>query len=99
MKQGYALAGLISEELDLTSTSDLRKIWKSNLACLVLLKASKIGIKVKAEGALWQVYGVEKMIHSLIENETFRTVCRKLMKYKLFFAQQLVNQKGKKMIT
>ena len=96
MKQDYALIGLILEELNLMSTGGLRKIWKSNLVCLVLLRASKIGIKVKAEGALWQVYGVGKTIHSLIKNKTFRTACRKLIKYRLFFAQQLVDQEGKK---
>ena len=64
-----------------------------------MLKASEIGIKVKAEGAFWQVNGAGRTIHSLIENETFRTACRKLMGYRLFFAQQLVDQEGKKLIT
>ena len=64
-----------------------------------MLKASEIGIKVKAEGALWQVDGAGKTIHSLIENKTFRIACRQLMGYRLFFAQQLVDQEGKKMIT
>ena len=86
VKQGYALAGLISEEIDTAYASNLKKIWKRNLACLILLRASEIGLKIKAKRVLWQVYGTGKTVQSLLEKGTFKMACKKLMQNRLFFA-------------
>jgi hypothetical protein len=85
--------------LDAELLGNLRHIWKNNLACLVILKAKEIGVTVKEEGDLWRVYGTGKTVHSILEKETFRIACRRLMEYRIFFTQQLVDQDGKKMIT
>ncbi|CAG8823697.1 39073_t:CDS:1 [Gigaspora margarita] len=55
LKQGFNDARIVNIMSDLGKIDNIKKIWKFNLACLVLLKAEKLKFHFNFSSELWQI--------------------------------------------
>ena len=65
--QGCQRAGLIQDIWDTTELPEDGSCWRDNLACLVIIKAKKLGISIRTESSLWKIYGRGTKIQDLLD--------------------------------
>ncbi|CAG8736075.1 37331_t:CDS:2, partial [Gigaspora margarita] len=99
LKQGCALARLVSSKWKDTYNSSLKKIWKHNLACMITLRAKQLGITLELYSGIWHQYGGSLTIREVLEDQTFTKACKSIVRYNIFFLDQLLNRKKELMIT
>ena len=99
INQGFLLAG-VSIGSDINECEDIAtKVWKHNLACLVLARLNMIQLSLKPDQKDWGLIEKGQRIASVL-GKSFTFECAKALRdQNLYFTQQLLDIQERRMLT
>jgi hypothetical protein len=97
--QGCQRAGLTEDIWKIEEMPENIEGWKSNLACLTLLKARKLNINVRTEGNLWTMFRYGIKIRELINIQLQKRSGTRISEAGIIYLNQLIDTKGERLIT
>ncbi|CAG8840451.1 4328_t:CDS:2, partial [Gigaspora margarita] len=89
LNQGFNDARIVNVMSDLEKIDNLKKIWKFNLACLVLLKAEELKFHFNFSSELWQIEQGGTLLNEVLEKVFNQKTADVLKRLNLFTTAQL----------
>ncbi|CAG8853954.1 24533_t:CDS:2, partial [Gigaspora margarita] len=97
-KQGFNDARIVNVMSDLGKIDNIKKIWKFNLAYLVLLKAEELKFYFNFSSELWQIEQGGTPLNVVLEKVFNRKTADALKRLNLFTIAQLISADGSELI-
>ncbi|CAG8833646.1 4073_t:CDS:2, partial [Gigaspora margarita] len=99
LRQGFNDARIVNIMSDLGKIDKIKKIWKFNLTCLVLLKAEKLKFHFNFSSELWQIEQGRTPLTVVLGKVFNQKTADALKRLNLFTTAQLISADGSKLIT
>ena len=99
LRQGFNDARIVNVMSDLGKIDNIKKIWKCNLACLVLLKAEELKFHFNFSSELWQIEQGGTPLNEVLGKVFNRKTADALKRLNLFTTAQLISADGSELIT
>ncbi|CAG8839847.1 11419_t:CDS:2, partial [Gigaspora margarita] len=93
LRQGFNDARIVNIMSDLRKIDNIKKIWKFNLTCLVLLKAEELKFYFNFSFELWQIEQDETPLNIVLGKGFNRKTADALKRLNLFTIAQLISKK------
>ncbi|CAG8699371.1 29971_t:CDS:2 [Gigaspora margarita] len=99
LRQRFNDARIVNVMSDLEKIDNIKKIWKFNLACLVLLKAKELKFHFNFSSKLWQIEQDGTPLNEVLEKVFNQKTANALKRLNLFTTAQLTSTDGSELIT
>ena len=98
LKQGLIDARIVNTQRDLMKINNIKSIWKHNLSCLVLLRASELDLFFDLPKELEQMNLPGQPLNLLLGQQFNMKSAKALKSFNLYTTCQLINEEGNKLI-